>query len=153
MLAGPEEIVRAVIESQVAILSARPHLSSLLAREMMDWRAAHAREAIEKLAGTLFERLHRAIESGQQTGQFRTDLSPRFVAISIVAQVAYLLFASPVAGILLGRGPSGPTADDIRAFGRHAVAFALSALQAIPDGAPTGRGGLSGAVVSTPRRS
>ena len=57
-----------------------------------------------------------------------------FAAISVVAQVGYLVLASPVAGILLGRGPEGPTADDVRAFGKHAAAFSLAALGAAGNG-------------------
>jgi hypothetical protein len=50
----------------------------------------------------------------------------------VVAQVGYLVLASPIAGILLGRGPDGPTPEDVRAFGRHAAGFALAALRS-PD--------------------
>ena len=126
----PESVIRAVVESQVAVLTANPHLPVLLARELIDWKAAHAEPAIRSLSAGLFERLRLAIESGQRDGAFGTGLNARFAAISVVAQVAYLVLASPVAGILLGRGPEGPTPDDVRAFGHHAAAFSLAALRA-----------------------
>ena len=126
---SPESVVSAVVESQVAVLAANPHLPVLLARELIDWKAAHAEPAIRSLSAGLFERLRVAIETGQKLGQFSPSVNPRFAAISVVAQVGYLVLASPIAGILLGRGPEGPTADDVRAFGRHAAAFALAALR------------------------
>jgi AcrR family transcriptional regulator len=125
----PESVVSAVVESQVAVLADNPHLPVLLARELIDWKAAHAEPAIRSLSAGLFERLRAAIETGQRDGTFSTAINPRFAAISVVAQVGYLVLASPVAGILLGRGPEGPTADDIKAFGRHAAEFALAALR------------------------
>jgi AcrR family transcriptional regulator len=126
----PESIVRAVVESQVAVLTANPNMPVLLARELIDWKAAHAEPAIRSLSSGLFERLRIAVETGQQTGLFDPGVNPRFAAISVIAQVGYLVLASPVAGILLGRGPQGPTEADVRDFGRHAAEFALSALRA-----------------------
>jgi AcrR family transcriptional regulator len=126
---GPEGVIRAVVESQIAVLAAKPHLPVLLARELIDWKAAHAEPAIRSLSAGLFERLRMAIENGQQAGIFNAQLNPRFAAISVVAQVGYLVLASPVAGILLGRGPAGPSDDDVRAFGAHAAEFALMALR------------------------
>lgn len=127
---SPQSVVAAVVESQVAVLAANPHLPILLARELIDWKAAHAEPAIRSLSAGLFERLRRAIEAGQREGIFSHQVNSRFAAISVVAQVGYLVLASPIAGILLGRGPEGPTAEDVKAFGQHAAAFSLSALGA-----------------------
>jgi AcrR family transcriptional regulator len=126
----PISVVRAVVESQVAVFAANPHLPALMARELIDWKAAHAEPAIRSLAAGLFDRLRLAVEEGQRAGLFETTINPRFAAISVIAQVGYLLLASPVSGILLGRGPDGPTADDVREFGRHAADFSLAALRA-----------------------
>ena len=126
---GPEDVVKAIIQGQVAVLAANPHLPVLLARELIDWKAAHAEPAIRALSAGLFERLRTAIEEGQQQHLFSKEVNPRFAAISIVAQVGYLVLASPVAGILLGRGPDGPTREDVRAFGEHAAALSLAGLR------------------------
>jgi AcrR family transcriptional regulator len=126
---GPEDVVKAVIQSQVAVLAANPHLPVLLARELIDWKAAHAEPAIRALSTGLFERLRSAIEEGQRQDVFSKDVNSRFAAISIVAQVGYLVLASPIAGILLGRGPDGPTKEDVRAFGEHAAALSLAGLR------------------------
>lgn len=125
----PEHVIEAIVASQVAVLARRPQLPVLLARELIDWKAAHAEPAIRSLSATLFERLRKAIEQGQASGTFRRDVDPTFGAISVIAQVGYLVLASPIAGILLGRGPDGPTRDDIGKFGRHAAEFALAALR------------------------
>jgi AcrR family transcriptional regulator len=139
---SPDAVVTAVVESQVAVLVANPHLPVLLARELIDWKAAHAEPAIRSLSGGLFERLRLAVEAGQASGAFNPAINSRFAAISVVAQVGYLVLASPIAGILLGRGPDGPTPEDIRAFGRHAAAFALAALRS-PSDSSIQRGPLS----------
>lgn len=125
----PQDVITGVIESQVAVLTANPHLPLLLSRELIDWKAAHAEPAIRNLAAGLFERLRQAIEEGQRAGTFDLRVNPRFAAISVIAQVAYLVLARPIAGVLLQRGLDGPTAADIREFGRHAASFALSALR------------------------
>ncbi len=125
----PERVVRGVVESQVAVLAGNPHLPVLLARELIDWKAAHAEPAIRHLSATLFQELTKAIADGQATGEFRPDIDPTFAAISTIAQVGYLVLASPIAGILLGRGLDGPTDGDIQAFGQHAADFALAALR------------------------
>src|SRR3970040_816583 len=39
---APEDVVAAFVESQVAVLTANPPLPVLLARELIDWKAAHA---------------------------------------------------------------------------------------------------------------
>lgn len=127
--ASPEDVIRAVVAAQVSVLSRRSHLPLLITRELIDWKAAHAEGAIRELASTLFERLRAAIEEGQRTGSFRPDFNPRYAAISVIAQVAYLILARPIAGVLLGRGASGPTSEDLDRFGRHAAAFAIAALQ------------------------
>jgi len=135
--ASPEEVITAVVESQVAVLATRPNLQVLLSRELIDWKAAHAEPAIRTLAGTLFERIRAAIAEGQKSGAFRPELDPRFTAISVISQVGYLVLARPVAGILLGRGTAGPTPDDLRLFGRHAAEFALAGLRERPQPIPS----------------
>jgi AcrR family transcriptional regulator len=130
---NPEDVVAAVVESQVAVLVANPHLPVILARELIDWKAAHAEPSIRALSGGVFERLRLAVETGQERGAFDRNVDSRFAAISIVAQVGYMVLASPIAGIVLGRGPDGLTAEDIRAFGKHAAAFSLAALRSPSD--------------------
>lgn len=126
---SPQDVIRAVVAAQVSVLARRSHLPLLITRELIDWKAAHAEGAIRQLASTLFERLRVAIEEGQRSGTFRSDFDPRFAAISVIAQVAYLILARPIAGVLLGRGSAGPTPEDLDRFGRHAAAFAIAALQ------------------------
>lgn len=125
----PESVVRAIVGSQIAVLSRHAHLPALVTREILDSNASHAEHGIRTLTAALFDRLRDAVERGQTAGIFRRELDPRFSAISTVAQVAYLMLARPIAGIVLGRGPGGPNAEDLRAFGAHAADFALAALR------------------------
>jgi AcrR family transcriptional regulator len=129
----PQEVIAAIVASQVAVLASNPHLPVLLVRELIDWKAAHAEPAIRSLSAGLFERLRAAIEQGQQSGIFSEKVNARFASISIVAQVGYLVLARPIAGILLGRGPDGPTPEDVQAFGEHAATFSLAALRDFGD--------------------
>ena len=126
----PADAIRALVRVQAEALVARPHLGRLIARELVDHQARHAAPLIRDVLATLFARLTAVIRSGQTAGRFRADVDPRFAAISTVAQVAWLVTASPAIGVLLGHGPSGPPAEVREAFAGHAAAFAVSALEA-----------------------
>jgi TetR/AcrR family transcriptional regulator len=131
----PDRRLRAFVEAQVQTLAEHPHAPRLLVREMIDYDAAHAVAQIQHLSVTGFRRLCDLIEEGQRAGIFRDDLDPRFAAISIIAQVGWFFVARPAVRILLRQGPDGPSADVVRAFGRHAADFAVAALTA-PAGRP-----------------
>ena len=155
--ASSEAGVRRFVELQMEFMSARPHVPRLILRELIDYDATHAEVQIAHAAAALFKRLCEHIEHGQRTGAFRRDLEPRFAAVSIIAQVAYMLVARPAVTILLGEGPDGPSSETMRRFARHAGDFAvaalttaaapappspaakLSAADANPTSAPTGR--------------
>jgi AcrR family transcriptional regulator len=125
----PRQAIRALVEGQVEMLLARPHLPQLMARELTDHQAVHAHGAItERLAG-LFDAVCEIVRSGQRAGIFRGDLEPRHAAISTIAQVAYFFLARPAIELLLDEGAPLPD-DTVRAFGRHAAGFALAALAA-----------------------
>jgi AcrR family transcriptional regulator len=112
----------------VQLLSTHPQMPRLLVRELIDYEAAHAEAGIAQVAANVFKRLCDVIEGGQRTGVFRAELDPRFAAISTIGQVAYFFIARPAIGRLLGEGRDGPSAETVRAYGRHAAAFALAAL-------------------------
>lgn len=131
--ATPDEVVRAIVAAQAAMMITRPHIPRLLVREMVDWQASHVGGALNKLSEGMFQRLRAAIETGQSGGHYRRDLSPTFAAISTISQIAYLAIARPVVGIILGQGPRGVTDDEARAFATHAADFALAALRAPDD--------------------
>ena len=130
----PDAQLERFVAFVVAFLAARPTAPRLLVREMVDHEAAHAEEGITHVATTVFTRLCNVIDRGQREGAFRDDLDPRFAAISTIGQVAYFFIARPAIGRLLGEGVAGPSDETIRAYGRHAAAFALDAL--LRPGAP-----------------
>ncbi len=124
----PGERLHAFIEAQAEVLAANPNFPRLMARELAESDAAHAVDQIRHLAATAFRRLCILVREGQKAGAFRPGLDPRFVAISIVSQVAYFFLARPAIRILLATGPDGPSPAVVRAYARHAADFALAAL-------------------------
>ena len=133
----PAAQLEAFVGFLLDFMTSRPHAPRLLVREMIDHDAAHAVAQITQISTGLFKRLCDVVEAGQRSGAFRAGVDPRFAAISTIGQVAYFLIARPAIGRLLGEGGSGPSPDTVRAYGRHAAAFALAAL-ADPD-APRAR--------------
>lgn len=126
--ASPAIKIRGFIEAQVETFIANPQLPRLFMREMLDHDASHAVEYIQHLAATSFKGLCDTIAEGQRQGTFRSDIDPRFAAISTVGQVVYFFLARPAVRILLGAGKDGPSAATVQAFARHAGDFALAAL-------------------------
>jgi len=126
--ASPEAGVRQFVELQMEFMSARPHVPRLIVRELIDYDATHAEVQIAHAAAGLFKRLCEHIERGQREGAFRRDVEPRFAAVSVVAQVAYMLMARPAVTMLLGEGPGGPSPETLRRFARHAGDFSVAAL-------------------------
>lgn len=129
----PEDAIRRLLSLQAEWLLARPNLYRLLVREMVDHDARHAQEVMLQMAAGPFQRLCRVIEQGQRSGTFRTDLEPRFAALSTIAQVVYFFVFRPAVGVFFGRGSAGVADQTARDFARHAGEFALSALS------PTGK--------------
>jgi TetR/AcrR family transcriptional regulator len=126
--ASPPLKIRGFIEAQVETFIANPQLPKLFMREMLDHEASHAVEQIQHLAATSFKGLCDTIAEGQRQGIFRTDIDPKFTAISTVAQVVYFFLARPAVRILLGGGKDGPSPGTVQTFARHAADFTLAAL-------------------------
>ncbi|MSR01271.1 MAG: TetR/AcrR family transcriptional regulator [Gemmatimonadetes bacterium] len=124
-----EEVIEAIVEAQAELLIRHPRAVTLIIREMIDHQAAHAQPVIHELAVRLFRPVAEAIEKGKATGMIRADLDPRFATISTIAQLVYFTLAQPLIRILLDQGPSYPTPDDVRIFGRHAAGFAVAGIR------------------------
>ena len=125
--ASPTDRIRGFIEAQVETFVANPELPRLFMREMLDHHAAHAVEQIQHLAATSFKALCETIAEGQKQGTFRSDLDPKFAAISTVGQVAYFFLARPAVRILLATGRDIPHQTTL-SFARHAADFSIAAL-------------------------
>ncbi|HJS48335.1 MAG TPA: TetR/AcrR family transcriptional regulator, partial [Gemmatimonadales bacterium] len=124
----PDAAIRGIVRIQADGLLDRPHLGRLIIREMLDHQASHAAPIIRDVLANLFARLTGVIRAGQASGRFRPGFDPRFAALSVVSQVAWLVTAGPAIGMLLGHGPAGPPAEVRAAFAAHAADFALAAL-------------------------
>ncbi len=134
--ASPEDAVRQAVAAFATFLLHHPRAPNLFAREMLDHEAKHAADLLPRVASGIFERLSEAIRQGQMEKAFRSDLDPRFAAISTIAQVVYFAIARPAVGVLLGHGTTGPPPEVTREFGRHAADFALAALARPRERAP-----------------
>ena len=137
----PEARLRGFLAAQAETLAANPHFPRLMARELVESDGARAVEQIHLLAATSFRRLCELIEEGQESGMFRTDVDPRFAAISVISQVVYFFVARPAVRVLLGAGPDGPDAKVVRDFARHAADFAIAAIAAPAPAVATRRAG------------
>jgi TetR/AcrR family transcriptional regulator len=128
----PDDIVSGVVAAQAAMVARHASLPRLLMRTMLATHGPELIPAARQLSEQIFTRLRDAIIAGQRLGHYRSDLDPTFSAISIIAQIAYLVLAWPVATILLQREKDGISPADVEAFAAHAASFALGALRAAP---------------------
>ena len=125
---SPADAIRGLVRAQVEFLLSHPNAPKLLVREMIDHDARRAETLLLEVAAKLFDRLCRLIRLGQRQGHFRTDVEPRFAAISTVAQCVYFTVARPAIGLFFGQGTRGVSARTARAFAHHAGEFAVAAL-------------------------
>lgn len=126
--ASPAQAIRALVNAQVGFLTTHPDAPKLIVRELIDHDARHAEELILRVATGIFQRLSAVIAAGQKSGVFRSDLEPRFAAVSTISQVVYFTLARPAIGVFLGQGAGGVSSETTAAFGRHAADFAVYAL-------------------------
>ncbi len=126
---SPEDAIRGFVRAQARLMRAHPEFLQLMLREMSDWGARHAEDEIHTLGATTFRKLRGFIESGQKTGIFRPDIDARFAALSIAAQVNWMVVARPAVGVLLGRGLGRATDADLDAFASHAAELILAGLR------------------------
>ena len=125
----PADVVRALVAAQAETLGARPHLPSLLMRELIDYGGANASPEFRVISEGAFRGLCDAIRQGQRDGVFRPELDPRLAAISTIGQVAFFAITRPLMATLLDETPDAlATPERVREFGRHAADFAVAAL-------------------------
>jgi AcrR family transcriptional regulator len=134
--ASPADAVRRLVAMQAEFLGANPYLPRLFMRGLLEFEARPGLEEVRVLAEGVFKRLCEVIRDGQRSGVFRAELDPRLAAVSTVAQVAYLILARPLVGVLLDGSPDALTTARVRDFARHAGDFAVAALS-VPAAEPT----------------
>ena len=124
----PQDAIRALVAAQMEFVLGHPNAPRLLMREMLDHEARQAETLLLQSAAALFERLCGVIEQGQRDGSFRSEIEPRFAAISTIAQVVYFIIARPAIGLFFREGTRGVPETTAQQFGRHAGEFAVRAL-------------------------
>jgi TetR/AcrR family transcriptional regulator len=125
---SPADVVGALVRAQVELMVQHPRAATLIVRELIDHQAKHAQPLILKVASGLFRPAVMKLDQGRAMGTVRPDLDPGFATISTIAQLVYFVLAQPVIRKLLGKDAHYPSPADIRAFGRHAEAFAMAAV-------------------------
>jgi TetR/AcrR family transcriptional regulator len=129
--ATPADTIRALVNAQVAFLLENPSAPKLFVREMIDHDAKHAESVVLQLSAGLFHRLCGVIERGQREGVFRTDVEPRYAAVSTISQAVYFMIARPAIAIFFGLAPGGVPEETARDFACHAGDFAVRALSPV----------------------
>lgn len=125
---SPADVVGVLVRAQVELMVQHPRAATLIVRELIDHQAKHAQPLILKVASGLFRPAVMKLDQGKASGAVRPDLDPGFATISTIAQLVYFVLAQPVVRELLGKDARYPSPADIRAFGRHAEAFAMAAV-------------------------
>jgi TetR/AcrR family transcriptional regulator len=124
----PAGALRGLVRGQTELLVRHPRAAALLIRELLDHEASNADPTIRVLASTVFNPLISALDRGKDAGSVRRNLNPEFAAISTISQLVYFTLARPLIRVLLEQDDDYPTEADVRAFGRHAEAFAEAAV-------------------------
>ena len=126
---SPAAGLAAMIQMQAEVFLSQPLLPRLIARELADHGAAHGKPVIRENARRLLAGITTLIRAGQEAGEFRDDLEPEFLAVSVLAQVNWFFIAGPVVEMVLDR--DGATSDPaaVRRFADHVVRFSLAALE------------------------
>jgi AcrR family transcriptional regulator len=139
-----EAAIRAIVRGQTRILLRHPRGAALLIRELLDHDGSTAAPMMRALAGEVFRPAVAAIDADRGKGSSRPDLDGALAAISAISQLVYFTVAKPLIRLLLDKGPDYPTPADVRAFGRHAEAFAAAGISKRTRGRPVRRGGAEG---------
>jgi AcrR family transcriptional regulator len=131
---SPAAGLAAVIQMQAEVFLSQPLLPRLIARELADHGAAHGKPLVRDNARRLLAGITALIRAGQAAGEFRDDLEPEFLAVSVLSQVNWFFIAGPVVELVLDRegATSDPTA--VRRFADHVVRFSLAALEPSREG-------------------
>lgn len=127
--APPRDAVAAVIRMQAEIFLAEPLLPRLIARELADHEARHAAPVIREHAQRLLGALTALISRGQQSGVFRSDVTPQFAAVSCLSQLNWYCIAGPAMDLILNREGVARDPESVRRFAEHVVAFTLAGLE------------------------
>jgi hypothetical protein len=126
---SPAAGLAAVIQIQAEVFLTQPLLPRLIARELADHGAARGKPVIRENAQRLLAGITSLIRAGQQAGEFRDDLEPEFLAISVLSQINYFFIAGPVIEMLLDRDGATSDSAEVHRFADHVVRFSLAALE------------------------
>lgn len=123
---SPGDALASVVRMQARVFLEDPRLPRLVLRELADNDGDRASPLVGESARRLLATLVGVISRGQESGAFRTDISPQFAAISCLSQLNWFCVSAPLMRVLFG-GTGTPSVDD---FAEHVVEFTLAGLEA-----------------------
>ncbi len=126
---SPASGIAAIIRRQAELFLAQPLLPRLIARELADHEARHATPLLREQTHRLFAGIAALIRTGQERGEFRTDLIAEHIAVSLLSQVNWFCMAGPVLEMIVDRPGATRDPESVRRFADHVVRFSMAGLE------------------------
>lgn len=125
--AGPDPVaaLRAFVHAYTDTASKNPWLPQLIVREVLSDEGALRTTFPERFAGGMAAMLRGVVLAGQARGDFRADLDPSEVVMSIVSLCIFPYIAAPLVNTTLGID-TGPARAD--ALASHHLAVLLAGI-------------------------
>ena len=129
--AGPDPVagLRAFVSAYTRTAASHPWLPQLIVREVLSNEGALRATFPERFAGGMAAMLRGLVTAGQVRGDFRADLDPREIVMSIVSLCIFPFVAAPLVNLTLGIG-TGP--DRAEALTAHHLAVLLAGIAKTP---------------------
>jgi TetR/AcrR family transcriptional regulator len=129
--AGPDPVaaLRAFVSAYTRTAASHPWLPQLIVREVLSSEGALRATFPERFAGGMAAMLRGLVVAGQARGDFRADLDPREIVMSIVSLCIFPFVAAPLVNQTLGIG-TGP--DRAEALASHHLAVLLAGIAKTP---------------------
>ncbi|WP_158637222.1 TetR/AcrR family transcriptional regulator [Arenimonas daejeonensis] len=111
--AGPDPVaaLRAFVHAYTTTASKNPWLPRLIVREVLSDGGALRTTFPERFAGGMAAMLRGVVQAGQERGDFRADLDPSEVAMSVLSLCIFPFLAAPLVNMALGIDTSPKHAD------------------------------------------
>ena len=129
--AGPDPVaaLRAFVSAYTVTASKNPWLPQLIVREVLSDEGALRTTFPERFAGGMAAMLRGVVLAGQERGDFRADLDPSRIVMSIVSLCIFPYIAAPLVNTTLGIDTGPGQADTLAS---HHLAVLLAGIAKSP---------------------
>lgn len=129
--AGPDPVaaLRAFVSAYTVTASKNPWLPQLIVREVLSDEGALRTTFPERFAGGMAAMLRGVVRAGQARGDFRADLDPSEIVMSIVSLCIFPYIAAPLVNTTLGIDTGPGRADTLAS---HHLAVLLAGIAKSP---------------------